>query len=1076
MTINPAPYNGIRHKELSQINTDDGKALLAVSAPDFFIEGDDLFAPKRSGNQVRFFINGDDYYRDLAVAIDQAETSIFITSWQVNYDVLLDGQRSLWQCLHQALKSKPALRVFVMPWLSPSGSLGTYDFETMLAIFQLNFGLGGARAFCTPAIQQSDMAGLGSTFSHHQKSVVIDNKIGYVGGIDLAYGRRDDNNFSLDARERRGNDAYNPCIPHLGWMDMDKHVSRNGLLLATLFDLSKPLGKVSVLGMEVSLPSRQGVLNTGAAVQNFIDGPMFPATEWLSRGINSLKETVGAFDPLAEAKEYLNDEMVRLVAELILANWDNLPLAEPLKSQVHEWLQELEAATGQLHLVLRLRSYELIHRWMNETELGRFVAMFSEKGFEALPQKEVDSIKALGASLLGHFYAQLQERQESDQPPYYYLLNSPQPMASKDYSRLADYQPRMPWQDVHSRIEGPSVYDLSRNFIERWNGQQAYIAELQPLAETPAKVVVAVMEWLNLMAKRAGLEHNLDANDKLQIRLAQPKPVWINQPQWLPTEPDPRRGGVSVQVLRSASEVMTKQEALGRQRAQLNLPLPPGISAPSVQANCLKAMLQVISSAGHFIYMENQFFQSDFGDEGELRDDVLLSGPMASLRDPNSLRQDYVERIGLREAINGRDFALIDWREIKAIAEESTEESHTFLNSFYDIWKLNAMGWLSKNLGEEKSLRNPIVQALADRIGRAIEHDQPFHVYLVLPVHPEGKLNDPIVMHQVHLTMQTLVFGEHSLVKRIQRHMALRALRGKCSPEEALKVIERKDIAGDPVYSQQRDWNQYLTLLNLRTWDTLDGRVVTEQIYVHSKLLIADDRVAIVGSANVNDRSLLGNRDSELAMIVRDSTPVKVALDGQHEQQVSQAISQLRKGLWRKHFALSLTKPSSVKPATELEQYLDQPAAKATWQAVQKRASQNESFYNERFDFIPQNISLLQIIDADMLKEYGDGFPCPVWPTWIYRSLRKLGAGGELSEPMPYEERFWKSKTLASVKSFSPPTEVEGFITALPLNWTRGENNDSGLNKTMIADVLDKQDNSVRVAVHQSPQDKGHNL
>ncbi|BCQ63518.1 hypothetical protein PBOI14_52680 [Pseudomonas sp. Boi14] len=342
-------------------------------------------------------------------------------------------------------------------------------------------------------------------------------------------------------------------------------------------------------------------------------------------------------------------------------------------------------------------------------------------------------------------------------------------------------------------------------------------------------------------------------------------------------------------------------------------------------------------------------------------------------------------------------------------------------------------------------------------------------------MHPEGKLNDPIVMHQVHLTMQTLVFGEHSLVKRIQRHMALRALKGKCSPEEALKVIERKDLNEKPVYAQQQDWNQYLTLLNLRTWDTLDGRVVTEQIYVHSKLLIADDRVAIVGSANVNDRSLLGNRDSELAMIVRDSTPVKVALDGQHEQQVSQAINQLRKDLWRKHFALSLTKPSSVKPATELEPYLDQPAAKATWQAIQKRANRNEQFYNEEFNFIPQNISQLQVIKVDVLQKYGGGFPCPVWPTWTYRDLSKLRVGGELSEPMPYEESFWKSKTLTSVKTFLPPTKVEGFITALPLNWTRGENNDSGLNKTMLADILDKQDNSVRVAVNRLPQDKGHN-
>jgi phospholipase D1/2 len=43
---------------------------------------------------------------------------------------------------------------------------------------------------------------------------------------------------------------------------------------------------------------------------------------------------------------------------------------------------------------------------------------------------------------------------------------------------------------------------------------------------------------------------------------------------------------------------------------------------------------------------------------------------------------------------------------------------------------------------------------------------------------------------------------------------------------------------------------------------------VTELIYVHSKLLIADDRLVICGSANINDRSMLGKRDSEIAVIV----------------------------------------------------------------------------------------------------------------------------------------------------------------------------------------------------------------
>jgi phospholipase D1/2 len=34
--------------------------------------------------------------------------------------------------------------------------------------------------------------------------------------------------------------------------------------------------------------------------------------------------------------------------------------------------------------------------------------------------------------------------------------------------------------------------------------------------------------------------------------------------------------------------------------------------------------------------------------------------------------------------------------------------------------------------------------------------------------------------------------------------------------------------------------------------------------------MIIDDRMAICGSANINDRSLLGQRDSEVGMIIND--------------------------------------------------------------------------------------------------------------------------------------------------------------------------------------------------------------
>ena len=59
------------------------------------------------------------------------------------------------------------------------------------------------------------------------------------------------------------------------------------------------------------------------------------------------------------------------------------------------------------------------------------------------------------------------------------------------------------------------------------------------------------------------------------------------------------------------------------------------------------------------------------------------------------------------------------------------------------------------------------------------------------------------------------------------------------------------------------DPSNYLQILSLRTHEFLDNITpVTEIVYIHSKLMIVDDQRVLLGSANINDRSLLGNRDS----------------------------------------------------------------------------------------------------------------------------------------------------------------------------------------------------------------------
>jgi phospholipase D1/2 len=68
-------------------------------------------------------------------------------------------------------------------------------------------------------------------------------------------------------------------------------------------------------------------------------------------------------------------------------------------------------------------------------------------------------------------------------------------------------------------------------------------------------------------------------------------------------------------------------------------------------------------------------------------------------------------------------------------------------------------------------------------------------------------------------------------------------------------------------------------------------------------VLIADDRLVICGSANLNDRSQLGYHDSEIAVIIEDPTPVESAMDGR-PWTASRFATSLRRELCRKHLGL----------------------------------------------------------------------------------------------------------------------------------------------------------------------------
>ena len=65
-------------------------------------------------------------------------------------------------------------------------------------------------------------------------------------------------------------------------------------------------------------------------------------------------------------------------------------------------------------------------------------------------------------------------------------------------------------------------------------------------------------------------------------------------------------------------------------------------------------------------------------------------------------------------------------------------------------------------------------------------------------------------------------------------------------------------------------WKDYIGFYSLRGHALVNNVPVTELIYIHSKLMIVDDTTVILGSANINDRSMLGTRDSEYSVLINE--------------------------------------------------------------------------------------------------------------------------------------------------------------------------------------------------------------
>lgn len=193
-------------------------------------------------------------------------------------------------------------------------------------------------------------------------------------------------------------------------------------------------------------------------------------------------------------------------------------------------------------------------------------------------------------------------------------------------------------------------------------------------------------------------------------------------------------------------------------------------------------------------------------------------------------------------------------------------------------------------------MTNRIGDALVNRILRAHANDEDWRAVILIPLMPgfQNEVNQQDGT-SVRLILQcqyrSICRGEHSIFGRLRA--------AGIDPED------------------------YIQFFSLRQWGKFrNGNITTEQLYIHAKCIIADDRVALIGSANINERSMLGNRDSETAAIVRDTDLIWSTMAGR-PYRVGRFAHQLRMRLMREHLGLDVDEILEQERRADLDQQGD---------------------------------------------------------------------------------------------------------------------------------------------------------
>ncbi|KAI0426778.1 phospholipase [Xylaria sp. FL1042] len=321
-------------------------------------------------------------------------------------------------------------------------------------------------------------------------------------------------------------------------------------------------------------------------------------------------------------------------------------------------------------------------------------------------------------------------------------------------------------------------------------------------------------------------------------------------------------------------------------------------------------------------------------------------------------------------------------------------------------------------------VENKIGASIVSRIVRAHSNGENFRVIVLMPAVPafagdlksDGALGTRAIMEYQYNSINR---GGHSIIECLQqngiddwrRYIGFYNLRNydRINTSSTMRRAEQESgvlyddarreyddyVSGgkDRRYRDQYDrYQSVASEIPDETWDTvsscyMDGgsdirtvpwhgdeesemnAFVSEELYIHSKVLIADDRLVICGSANLNDRSQLGTHDSEIAVVIEDQDLVESTMDGR-PYRASRFATSLRRQLWRKHLGwlpdqrwdhptrnwTPVTRdPQEYDWGSDADRAVEDPVSDHFWRSWARTARTNTEVFSKVFHNVPND-------------------------------------------------------------------------------------------------------------------------